>query len=394
MTRRVRRTPSTLLALAALLAGCATVPAPAPPEPGGLVRAELTGYYPALALRLALRLAELPGPTPIRCGVRTWRILYWTGDAGGEVVQASGLYAEPTFCEVRGLVSYQHGSVSRRDDVPSRGNVEGIAAAAVFAGGGYVTVAPDYPGMGASTAPHAYLHAASTAASARDLLVAGRALAAQRGHRWPETLLLAGFSQGGHATAALQRDLERAPLAGQRLVAAAAGSAPFDLEGVAFPYALAGSSRDHAAYLAYLAHAYAGRYGEPLDSVLRAPWDDRARALLDGGYDEDDLPRDPRTLFTASFLAAHDAGERTWLHRALAENGTAAWTPRAPLRVYAGSRDETVTPRDAAAAVAAMRARGGNVELFDVGPLDHKDAAFAAVPLIRRWFDALVAGEG
>ena len=41
-----------------------------------------------------------------------------------------------------------------------------------------------------------------------------------------------------------------------------------------------------------------------------------------------------------------------------------------------------------------MRARGGNVELFDVGPLDHKDAAFAAVPLIRRWFDALVAGEG
>jgi pimeloyl-ACP methyl ester carboxylesterase len=387
----VRRTALTALALILLLAGCVTAPAPVAPEAGGLVRARLIGYYPAVVLRAALRLAGLPGPTPIRCGVRAWRVVYWTSVEGGEPELASGLYAEPTFCTPRAVVSYQHGSVSRRDDVPSRGNVEGIAAAAVFAGGGYTTLAADYPGMGDSEGVHGYLHAASTAAAARDLLRAGRALAAQRGSPWAEGLLLVGFSQGGHATTALQRSLEREPPPGQRLVGAAAGSAPFDLENVAFPFALAGSSRDHAAYLAYLCHAYAERYEVPLESVLRAPWDERARALLEGGYDEDDLPRDPRALFTADFLAAHDAGERTWLHRALGDNETVAWAPRAPLRVYVGRADETVTPRDAELAVAEMQRRGGRVELLDVGPLDHRDAALAAVPLIRRWFDDLLA---
>ncbi len=385
-----------LLALATLVAACAAPPVapPAPePRPGTLVRAEPLRTLPGLLIRGALLLAELPGPTPIRCSARTFAVEYWTRDGAGRPQRASGLYAEPGCRQPRAVVSYQHGSVSRREDVPSALNTEGLAAAAVFAGGGYLLVAPDYPGLGLSPGVHPYLQVGPTSRAARDLITAARSLAEARGTPWPEDLLLAGFSQGGHATVALQRALEAEPLPATRLLGVAAGSAPFDLARVSFPYALAGHSRDHSAYLAWLVHGLATAEGRALGETLREPWASRVPGLLDGAFDEDDLPRDPRELFTAAFLAAHDAGEETWLHRALAANSTHDFAPRAPLRVYFGSEDETVTPQDAAWAVAAMRSRGGDVERFDVGPHDHKDAALNAVPLIRAWFDGLTAGE-
>lgn len=378
--------------LAGLLAGCASpvvVRPAAEPIPGALIGAEPLRWVPAFVLRGALYFADLPGPLPIRCGMRSFAVEYWTLDHAGRPLRASGLYAEPTCADARAVVSYQHGSVSRREDVPSALNTEGLAAAAVFAGGGYLVLAPDYPGLGRSSGTHPYLQSGPTARAARDLLTAGRTLAEARGRPWPEDLLLAGFSQGGHATVALQRALEADPQPHSTLLAVAAGSAPFDLAGVAFPWALAGASRDHAAYLARLVHGLASVEGRALEETLREPWASRVPGLFDGAFDEDDLPRDPRELFTDAFLAAHDAGEETWLHRALAVHSTHDFTPRAPLRVYSGSRDETVTPRDGDRAVAAMRARGGDAVHIDVGPHDHKDAALNAVPLIRAWFDAL-----
>lgn len=384
------------LALAVLLTACASTvlgPTGAEPEPGTLIRAEPRHVLPALLVRGALWYAELPGPTPIRCSARIFSVEYWTRDARGRPAPASGLYAEPGCHTPRAVVSYQHGSVSRREDVPSAPNTEGLAAAGVFAGGGYLLVAPDYPGLGRSPGVHPYLQVGPTTRAARDLLTAARTLAEARGTPWPEDLLLAGFSQGGHATVALQRALEAQPIAELRLLGVAAGSAPFDLAAVSFPWALAGHSRDHAAYLAWLVHGLASVEDRPLDETLREPWASRVPGLLDGAFDEDDLPRDPRELFTDAFLTAHDAGEETWLHRALAANSTHDFVPRAPLRVYYGSEDETVKPEDTARAVAAMRAAGADVEGIDVGALDHKDASLEAVPLIRAWFDALTAPE-
>lgn len=375
-----------------LIASCAAparVPAGAEAAPGALIWAESLRPLPALLVRGALRLAKVPGPTPIRCSVRSFALEYWTSDAQGRPLRASGLYAEPSCARPRAVVSYQHGSVARREDVPSTLNTEGLAAAAVFAGGGYLLVAPDYPGLGRSPGVHPYLQAGPTTRAARDLLTAARSFAALRGTPWPETLLLAGFSQGGHATVALQRSLEEVPLPATRLLGVAAGSAPFDLAGVSFPFALAGHTRRHAAYLAWLVHGLAAAEERPLDETLREPWASRVPGLLDGTLDANDLPRNPRELFTEAFLAAHDAGEKTWLHAALAANSTHDFAPQAPLRVYYGSADRTVTPEDALRAVTAMHVAGGEVERIEVGPYDHRDATLEAVPLIRAWFDAL-----
>src|SRR4030095_13461445 len=168
---------------------------------------------------------------------------------------------------LRGVVSFQHGTESDRASSPSTpDSSNGLLAAAAFAARGYLLVAPDYIGLGASTAQHPYLHAATEANAVIDLWRAARTIVDTNGYTWPSRVLLVGFSQGGHATLAAQRALEASPIDGIAIVASAPIAGPFDLAGISFPNALDGASTAASTYLAYMLNAYSFVYGQPLDS--------------------------------------------------------------------------------------------------------------------------------
>ena len=118
-------------------------------------------------------------------------------------------------------VAYVHGTSISFYDVPSNPNTfgdfnprgesfEGPPSTAVFAGNGFIYVAPDYLGLGGSTVPrHRYFHAATEASSAIDLLAAAQNVLADLKARQNGQLFVFGFSQGGHSALALHRELER-----------------------------------------------------------------------------------------------------------------------------------------------------------------------------------------
>ena len=66
-------------------------------------------------------------------------------------------------------------------------------------------------------------------------------------------------------------------------------------------------------------------------------------------------------------------------------------TPRAPLRLYFGSKDQDVVPEEARDAAREMRARGADVTAIDVGPVGHDPSMLAAAPLILAWLRELEA---
>src|SRR5215469_13972361 len=66
-----------------------------------------------------------------------YRVLYPSTDANGHATRLSGLLALPHGRPPRGLVSFQHGTTSNRDLVPSNLSTDGLAAAILFAGNGY-----------------------------------------------------------------------------------------------------------------------------------------------------------------------------------------------------------------------------------------------------------------
>lgn len=161
---------------------------------------------------------------------QAWRVRYWTSDQDGRRHEVTGLVFAPRDAapaSPRRVIAWAHGTTgvvgkcapSLRPD--SFADVPGLAE---MMAGGYVVVAPDYPGLG-SPMPHPYLVGRDTAYSVLDAVRAARAIpAAGAGGRFA----VWGESQGGHAalwTAATARTY--AP--DLTLVGTAAAAPPTDL---------------------------------------------------------------------------------------------------------------------------------------------------------------------
>ena len=112
--------------------------------------------------------------------------------------------------------------------------------AAATAGTGHILLAPDYIGLGESRAVHPYMHTKTTVATSIDFLRAARTLVEYLRGEWPASLYLMGFSQGGHATFAVQRELEKLADPRFQVKASAPIAGPFHLRDVSFPQALTG----------------------------------------------------------------------------------------------------------------------------------------------------------
>jgi hypothetical protein len=359
-------------------------------NPGALVAVDRIGKYPAFVTRYILNTVDLADPIDVTDGITLYRITYRTTNHDGSVVIASGLVALPNANTFNSVVVYHHGTNAERRTAPSHpGLGEGLLVAAATAGTGNVLVAPDYIGLGESGALHPYMHTKTTSATSIDFLHAARAFVEQLHGRWPTSLYLTGFSQGGHATFAVQRDLEKSQDARFKVSASAPIAGPFHLRELSFPHALTGTTKSHAFYLAYIANSYAQIYGRPLESILAAPYVHEVPVIFDGDHKTEDisaaLPNDPRKLFNSQLLDAYDRGKSHWFLEALAENDVDGWTPVAPVRIYYGDDDLDVLPVEARRSELEMKQRGADVTAISVGPCDHDASPLRAIPRALRW---------
>lgn len=366
--------------------------------PGGLVTAERIGAYPRLILQTLLDRAELPDPVTVANGATLYRIRYRTTNQNGATVVASGLVALPSTRSPGSAITYFHGTNAQRNSAPSqKTSQEGLLAAGLVSGAGHLLLAPDYIGLGESRAAHPYLHTKTTVETCIDFLKASHGLLGVLSIPWPKSLYLMGFSQGGHATLAVQRALEKLEDPRFRVAAAAPIAGPFNLRDISFPQALTGQTDSHVYYLAYLASAYAAVYKQPIDSLLAKPYGETVPVLFDGDHESDiisaALPHNPRDLFVPEFLAAYDNGSAHWFLDALAENSVRDWTPQAPVKIYFGENDVDVSPEEARSAEREMKARGADVTAVSVGPWEHNASVLRAVPLALKWFATLEANE-
>ncbi|WP_312164589.1 hypothetical protein [Phenylobacterium sp.] len=374
-----------LAAAAALLAGCMSPPAR--PAPEG-VRLTPLRTISTLEAKILLRLTGVRASVayPVDC----YRMEYPASDGNGGTVRLSGLLALPRGAPARRLVSFQHGTATTRTAVPSKPDGTGLAAAVVFAGAGYMLIAPDYPGMGTAPGRHPYYVAQAIGPSVTAMIeAAGRLEGAPAA-----PVFLAGFSEGGWATLAALRMLEDE---GRPVLGAAAVAGAYDLRRISLPAAMKGGAPAHSLYLAYLAWGYADHYGRPLDSVLTPAYAERVERLFSGTPPKQimaELPKDPRAMFDPALLQAFDHDRPHWFLDAVAANDLTDLTPRAPVRLYYGSADLDVVPEESLAAARSMRARGGKVSAVDVGPVGHDPSMLSAAPLIVAWLRELEAAAG
>src|SRR5208283_3341559 len=167
---------------------------------------------------------KVPGTEPLfRHDVRVYRVTYATHDVDGSEIPASGAILVPGVTSPIPTLAYLRGTIipglwerrapsyyDLKNNQSIYENYEMSFLAAGFASAGYLTVAPDMIGYGASRErEHAYGHAPSLAWVSWDMLRAARAFAGQQGVPLDGRLFISGWSEGGLAGMALHELLER-----------------------------------------------------------------------------------------------------------------------------------------------------------------------------------------
>lgn len=320
--------------------------------------------------------------TLIENGIELYKITYTTVDVFGKPDTASGLIILPSTGKKSFFpVIYQHGTVDDRNDVPS--NVKGgWEAGAVFAGMGYLTILPDYLGLGTSRGYHPYVHAASQSWAASDMLKATISFAANAGITLNEKLFITGYSQGGHASMALHRDLEKNPIPGFKVAGASHLSGPYSISTSMLDILLSEKEYGQSGYVPHTLLAYNPIYklygslnqvikSAYLDIVLRRQKEEiglnQMNTLLTAALKKDFGKAIPTYIFQDSVVNNIKNNPNHPVRLALKDNDTYDWVPKVPTRILYCKADEQVGYTNALLADSVMRARGAqNVFLKDL----------------------------
>jgi pimeloyl-ACP methyl ester carboxylesterase len=258
---------------------------------------------------------------------------------------------------------------------------------------GYAVALPDYLGLGGSPGYHPYQHATSEATAAVDMLRAVRAFCAGRSITLTNRLFLLGYSQGGHATMALHRELERYHRPEFTVTASAPMAGAYDLSGVTTADFLSGRSMPNPYYFAYLLAAYQTVYRltNSLASLLVAPYNTSLPPLLDGYHSSSEIdavmPAVTTQILKPEVLAAFQNNPQHPLRLALRDNDVYQWTPLAPMRLYHCSGDQDVVFTNSVVATNSFFSRGVVVPLVNTDPAaSHGDCAIPSFLLAQAWF--------
>jgi hypothetical protein len=270
---------------------------------------------------------------------------------------------------------------------------------------GYVAIAPDYLGLGDSRGFHPYVHAATQASAGLEMLFAAAEwLDAALGDAWAGDVFVSGYSQGGHAAAALQRELEQNWSFVYPVKASTPMSGPYSISGVMYDRIIGDEVYFTPAYIVYVALGYQEVYGNIFSEVsdLFKPAYVPAiegfksgqntltamntllvgQLILNGGVM-------PKKMFKDSVLQSLIADENHPLRVALRDNDVYDWAPQVPTRLYYCTADEQVPFRNALVADSVMQANGApDVMSRNFGNFNHGGCAPLAIEASIAFFDS------
>lgn len=392
-----------IVALVALLAGAAFTPAHATDGPVRIasgVQYEPLGRWDVDKLNRILtvdtpRFAGVDVQyTPARNAVRLYRVTYPSvvPERGNKPTIATGLLAVPDTDDATfPMLSYQHGTVYGKQEVPSfpEQSPETQLIIAQFAGQGYVVIGADYFGLGGSAEGEGYMVKGSHQQATYDMLTASRAVL-EALKLTTTKLFLTGWSQGGFVTLAM---LERLEGIGMPVAAAATASAPADVSAALNGF-LSFPRKNDASWITTLfilsSFSFENYYAVPglARSVLRDEFYEMSRkAYAREPIDPTGVPTDLRKLirpeyFDPSFFAASAYG------RLVAQAQSYRWVVRTPVRTFYGEADEAIRTELGQLPMLYQRAIGNDrVDAVSTGPTSHRGTFATAVPQWKAWFD-------
>jgi pimeloyl-ACP methyl ester carboxylesterase len=332
--------------------------------------------------------------TPARNAVRLYRVTYPSviPERGNKPTTATGLLAVPDTAQTTfPMVSYQHGTVYEKQQVPSfpEQSPETQLMLAQFAGQGYVLIGADYFGLGLSAESEGYMVKGSHQQATYDMVTASRAVLDDL-KLTTNKLFLAGWSQGGFVTLAM---LEKLEAAGMPVASAVTASAPADVF-VALNGFLSFPRKIDASWVTTLfilsSFSYENYYGVPglARSLLRDEYYEISRkAYAREPFDPAGVPTDLHKLIRPDYFDPLFFADSAY-GRLVAAAQAYRWVIKTPVRTFYGETDEAIRTELGQLPMMYQRAIGNDrVEAVSTGATTHRGTFAKAVPQWKSWFD-------
>jgi len=329
--------------------------------------------------------------------VRHFKIQYSSLDINGQLDTLSGLLTIPQNENKRyPMLCYQHGTVNSKSDVPS--NLQGgYTLGEIWGALGYITIAPDYLGLGDGRGFHPYVHRASEAWAAIHFLEAAKTYLDNEGIQYNDQLFVTGYSQGGHGAAALHRELEENYSDQITVTASAPMSGPYSVSGVMNDFMLSEQPYNFVAYLPNTILSYQTAYGnlyDDLEDVFKPDYAAEIELFYNGQIGLFDLNQMlitmliqdfgesiPIKMFQDSVVTAVSSNPNHPLNVALRDNDVHDWSPLAPTRLYYCEGDDQVPFMNSVVADSVMNMMGAvDTDAVSLGDdLDHGECVQPAM---------------
>ena len=327
--------------------------------------------------------------------VEAYEIIYSSLDTEGKKVSLSGLLSIPKKenNKTSPILSFQHGTRFDNDNRPSNAASKNPISIADLAGVGYITAAPDYMGYGESlghTKTPPYIHFQSYVNAGVDMLRASKTFLKKKKIAFNKQLFLAGYSEGGYATLAIQKGIQEQFSSEFIVTASAAGAGPYDLRETA-KFIAKKVENNKPSFMSYVIKSYNDIYNvNAIDEMYQTQYVEAINTVFDalhtGGQINASLTSHTDQLFKPVFLAAL-RGE-TGTHKVIdkiAENNIFDWTPTSPTLLFHGKYDEVVPYLNSEHARDAMIKNGTQNLTFEGCGLDRLGThVVCALPFIRR----------
>lgn len=297
----------------------------------------------------------------VRSGIKQIKISYQTTNTDGKPITASGALLIPTNLLVAApLASIQHGTLFDETDAPSyfKEGTE-ISIGNLLAGTGTIICMPDYIGYGDSkNVPHPYEHRKGLAEPGLDFLRAVKEYLEKENINWNKKLLLAGYSQGGYATLAMQKLVEETASAEFNLVASSCGAGAYNktlsMQTIATQPSV-GEINHNRSYI-WVIQTYDRIYGlnRTISNYFKSPF---AELIAQNGF-RAQIAVSFNQILQESLIKGIQDKTDTALLNAFADNDLMNWAPKTVTQFYHGTADEYVPFFNSETTVAEMKKRG------------------------------------
>jgi hypothetical protein len=309
----------------------------------------------------------------VHSGVDLYRMLYTTVDLEGRPDTASGLVVLPVEKGYDYSISvYHHGTVGSRFEVPSYSSGEDEIAA-LFGALGFVSLAPDYIGLGDSRGFHPYIHANSEAWATRDMVMAVEEFCELNATYVRKRVLFTGYSQGGHAGMAAHRLFETEDL-GYEVPAAAHMSGPYVISEVMKDMLLSDEEYPLVAYLPFVSLSYNEVYGifngniqnffiPKYATAINRFYNEEIDLWTLNGFLANTLLTDhggvyPKFMIQPDMLASILSDDDHPVNLALKDNDVHDWAPEADTKLFYCGADEQVDFQNSITCESTMKQNG------------------------------------